>query len=261
MFPNVDGFHWTFGHILFLSIFFAVLLTVGFTAATALARMMRNLRPKKVAEIRWHTEFEDLPASDRQCRHALTGAAPGRVCENGFECRHCADYPKFSGTAPEPQGRLYHRGHTWVERQPDGTFLVGLDELGEKLIGAGAQVELPAPGTRLASHDVAWRMGKPGNTVRLLAPVEGEVVETGSREKGWYLRVKPESPWPDLRHLLGGAAAAVWLDREMERVQALLAPAGMQPTLADGGVLVDDLPKAQPEADWHAIHGAMFLEP
>ena len=28
MFPGIDGFHWTAGHIIFLSLFFAVVMTI-----------------------------------------------------------------------------------------------------------------------------------------------------------------------------------------------------------------------------------------
>jgi hypothetical protein len=33
MFPGIDGFHWTVGHVLFLSLFFAVALTIATTVA------------------------------------------------------------------------------------------------------------------------------------------------------------------------------------------------------------------------------------
>ena len=35
MFPGIDGFHWTVGHIVFLSVFFAVVLTIGATVVSA----------------------------------------------------------------------------------------------------------------------------------------------------------------------------------------------------------------------------------
>ena len=35
MFPGIDGFHWTLGHVLFLSLFFAVALTILITVASA----------------------------------------------------------------------------------------------------------------------------------------------------------------------------------------------------------------------------------
>jgi hypothetical protein len=47
----------------------------------------------------------------------------------------------------------------------------------------------------------------------------------------------------------------------LERVEILLSPAATGPSLADGGVLVDDLPDACPQADWDAVWSRVFLEP
>ena len=41
----------------------------------------------------------------------------------------------------------------------------------------------------------------------------------------------------------------------------MLTPAAVGTTLADGGVPVEDMPKAVPAADWDSVWGQMFLEP
>ena len=38
MFPGIDGFHWTVGHVLFLSLFFVVALTIATTVLSAVLR-------------------------------------------------------------------------------------------------------------------------------------------------------------------------------------------------------------------------------
>ena len=35
MFPGIDGFHWTAAHLVFLSIFFAVVVTIVATVVSA----------------------------------------------------------------------------------------------------------------------------------------------------------------------------------------------------------------------------------
>ncbi len=240
------------------------------TLAATTVRALRALRSRRVAEIRWHADFEDLPEDCRRCRHAMTGVAPGRLCENAFDCRHCAGHARFAALEKEnagdtfgltcPANRYYHRGHTWVEPQADGTLLVGLDDLAARLIGDSAEAVLPAPGEPIESNAAAWRIRTQGSEVRFLSPVDGEVVETNNGRGGWFLRLRPTGT-VNLRHLLQGSELRAWLQFEIERLQWFLAPPETGPTLADGGDIVDDLPKAQPQANWDSIYGALFLEP
>ena len=132
MFPGVDGFHWTFGHIFFVSVFLTVVTAIAVVAVMSVARTRRDVSTGRAEPIRWHADFADLSGVDRACRHALTGEVPGRICPNGFDCRTCAKHPNFrqsqrSNTSDivfglkYPNYRYYHRGHTWVTPQPDGT--------------------------------------------------------------------------------------------------------------------------------------------
>jgi hypothetical protein len=98
--------------------------------------------------------------------------------------------------------------------------------------------------------------------VRILSPVDGEVVECGGPGHAWYLRVKPLDGQIDMRHLLRGAEVKPWLMREMERLQMALSMEGATtPSLADGGVPVHDIAAAYPSADWDAVCGEIFLAP
>ena len=157
-----------------------------------------------------------------------------------------------------PLDRFYHRGHTWARLDPDGAITVGLDELGKRLIGTPDAVDLPAPGVRIHANGTAFRVKKRDADVRVLSPVDGAVIETGGADRGWYLRVRPDSL--DLTHLLRGSEVKPWVMREMERLQLALSAEG-SPTLADGGVPVADIAASYPENDWDAVCGEMFLEP
>ncbi len=261
MFPGVYGFEWTTGHLIFLGVFYTVLLTVATTVALALRRAVRAHRARKVESIRWHADFHDLALADRACRHDIDGAIPGRTCDNAFDCRSCATHARVeaSRAAAPAADRLYHRGHTWVERQPDGTVLVGLDELGSRLTGRPERFEVPPPGTRLQVNGTAWRFGRNGTSARVLSPVDGVVEETGGPDAGWYLKIRPEGN--DFRHLLSASEAKLWMVRETDRMMVLLGVPATGPALADGGALVEDAPSAMPGADWDAVWGALFLEP
>lgn len=274
MFPGIYGFQWSAGYLIFLGIFYAVVLVVLGTVTLAVVRACGAARHHQVDHIRWESEFHDLPECDRRCRHEIAGDLAHRTCDNAFDCRTCATHPKIVAALqskppaadvpdalgfPVPLDRLYHRGHTWVAAQPDGTVTVGLDELARRLAGKPEQVELPPVGAHVEVNGAGWKMRRYGAEVRVLSPVDGEVVATGGAGEDWFLKVKPTSL--NMTHLLQGAEVKRWLLREMERLHVLLGPSALGPTLADGGAMVDDLPATNPKADWDGIWGGMFLEP
>jgi glycine cleavage system H lipoate-binding protein len=272
MFPGVDGFHWTFGHVFFVSIFLGVATIIAAIVVASLVRSGSDILNGRAGQIRWSLEFSELAREFRQCRHALTGEAAGRTCTNAFDCRNCGEHGKYrqarAGECDDtacglfyPNDRYYHRGHTWLTPQQDGTLLVGLDAIGEHMVGKPDLVRMPATGSRVANNGEGWRFSKDGLDVRVLSPVDGTVVQTGGPEDGWYLRVQPDANPPDLRHLLRGEEVAPWVSREIERLQCALSPDAEIPLLADGGMLMEELIREVPAARRDEVLGEMFLEP
>jgi hypothetical protein len=273
MFPGVDGFHWTAGHIIFLCLFFAVLLTIGATTILAALRTTRDFRSHRAIDLCWHADFADLPVADRRCRHELAGRVMSRVCDKAFDCRHCEKYAEFAvlpatGVAHDlglnySDDRFYHRGHTWVHPEEDGTVTIGLDEFADHLLGAPDSFTLPAIGDELDLNQTAWRMKKNGKEISVRAPLEGSVVAVGGPKAGWYLKLCPRLDVHDpitLRHLLRGPEVYGWLSHEVERLQLQLRAPGATPTLADGGMLQPDLMDAMQQADWNTVLADTFLE-
>lgn len=274
MFPGIDGFHFTFGHILFLSLFFAVALTIFLTVASAIRRTVRDFHTHQAANLCWHADFAELPERDRRCRHELAGRVISRTCDNTFDCRHCEKYSQFavlpatgnvhSFGLEVPSDRYYHRGHTWVKAEEDGSVTVGLDELAGHLIGTPDSVKLPAVGDELDLNQTAWRMQKNGRQIEVRAPIEGTIVAVGGPKQDWYLKIRPRFDLHDpltLRHLLRGAEVRGWLARELERLQLQLRAPNTPPALADGGALLPDLMDAIPEANWDTVLADTFLQP
>lgn len=273
MFPGIDGFHWTFGHVLFLSLFFAVALTIFTTVASAALRTVRDFRAHRAIDFCWHEDFAELPEKDRRCRHELAGRVVSRTCDNAFDCRHCAKYSQFAvlpatGNVQDlgiefPDDRYYHRGHTWLKPNQDGTVAVGLDDLASHLIGTPDTVMLPAIGDELEINETAWRMEKNRKLIRVRAPIEGTVVGVGGRQHDWYLKIRPRFDLDNpatLRHLLRGSEVHGWMARELERLQVQLRAPNTAPALADGGVLLPNLMDATPEADWQTVLADTFLD-
>jgi glycine cleavage system H lipoate-binding protein len=160
-----------------------------------------------------------------------------------------------------PLDRLYHRGHTWVQQKEDGSWIIGLDDFGRRILGATGSTRLPEVGSIIRVNGTGWTVVKDGVEIRILAPIDGRVVEHGSESKGWYLHVLPLEEKPAVTHLLAGEDVQPWLQRELERLQIALAPRGESASLADGGVLVNDPSRENPRADWDRVYGEIFLEP
>ena len=260
-------------HYIFFGAFYTVIAVVAATLIAAVLRSRRALVSAcQVDRIRWNSEFHDLPERDRVCRHVLTGEFQSRECPHAFDCRECEmhsrlieKHPPAPAGEPEedlfgmqfPLDRFYHRGHTWAHLEPDGSMTVGLDDLGRRLLGVPDAVELPQPGARIYANGPAFRVRKRDADVRVLSPVDGEVLETGGPGRPWYLRVRPDPL--DVTHLLRGSEIRPWLMREMERLQLALSLESAGATLADGGVPVADIAASYPDADWDAVCGEMFL--
>jgi hypothetical protein len=269
MFPWIDGFRWTPSNIAFLSLFFAVVLTILCTIVAAVWRTASDFRTHRATEICWRLNFAELPEAERCCRHQLAGRVPSRICDNAFDCRHCPQYAELASLLERTSSRnvginfsdslFYHRGHTWVRPEDDGTLTIGLDEFARHLIGHPDSTQLPPLGSEIESNGVGWRMMKNGHQIRVRAPMDGTVVGIGGAEDEAYLRIRPHEP-ADLRHLLRGGEVTGWLSGELDRLQLQFSTPNGQYCLADGGALMPDLMDAMPTADWDTVLAATFLE-
>ncbi len=106
MFPWVDGFHWTATHIIFLSLFFAAVVIIVATFASAIFRAASDFRGHRANEMCWRENFAELPEEERRCRHELAGRVESRICDNAFDCRECANYPNFAAIPANPPSNV-----------------------------------------------------------------------------------------------------------------------------------------------------------
>jgi len=269
-------FIWGIGQTIFLGIFFSVVAIIIATVALSALKTLRSVKANEADAIRWKSDFHDLPAAARTCRHEFTGEFAHRVCHNDFDCNACEQHAKLiarrdASAEPArsaadlgfslPLDRLYSRGHTWTKQDADGTYIIGVDDFASRLIGKTDGVELPAPGTRLTINGAAWNFRKGDTTVRLLSPIDGEVVATSDGTDDWFVRVKPAAAEVKTGHLLRNAEVAPWIEREFDRLQTMLTDPAIGHTLNDGGAPMKDFTAAFPEKDWEGIYGTMLLEP
>ncbi len=274
MFPWSPDFVWDAGHLAFLVALCAVLAAIGTSLALATRSGLLRVRRGRVAGAAWQAEFEELPASVRACRHQITGEAPERLCDKAFDCRRCVEHELLeakrgrpAARAPEtsahlgfdPSRRFYHRGHTWVRLEKNGTITIGLDGIARRLLGTPDAIDLAQPGARIETHGTLGRVRTRGMRVRLLAPVDGTVLDVRGSGVAFRLRLRPDETL-DIRHLLAGPEAKVWSLRELERVERALRPVGAVAALADGGDLVADIGAVLPRGRYSALLGETFLE-
>jgi hypothetical protein len=279
MLPWAHGFHWDTGHIIFLGIFYSVLIVIASAVVVAVLRARKDFRLQKHEDVLWAANFEDLPTEARTCRHVIDGLFQSRVCKNKFDCRECVTHAKLiaeqsppdASASPEketgtfglniPLDRFYHRGHAWVKPEADGSITIGLDDLGTRLIGVPDKIILPAIGSQVRANGMGWRIKKKRIDLRILCPVDGEVLETGGPDKGWYLRVMPKNGATlNMRHLLQGAEVFPWIRHEVERLKIALASKEADASFNSPGGPVQDMCQCYPEADWDAVLGNIFLE-
>lgn len=277
MLPTAYEFHWDTGHIVFLGIFYSVLTVVMSTLIIASLRARRDMRKRREADIVWHESFAEMSSERRHCRHEFDGTFDAKVCGHEFACGNCEqhralaaadggdDVVRRTGTpsspATPPDARLYHRGHTWVEARPDGTYDVGVDDLLRSCIGNPDRVTVPGVGTRLMAGTPVADLQRGHVHARIATPISGTVVAVGDYEGGRLYRLRPDDGKAKLDQLLRATEARVWMLRELELLQARLTQPGEALALADGGELVGDLMGAYPDADWDAILADICLEP
>jgi hypothetical protein len=271
MLPWVYGFKWSAGYLIFVSAFLLVALAVATTLCLAFLRSWRDLKGGRTPKLRWASAFHDLTAQDRACRHALTMEMPGRECAREFDCAGCVTHagliekisPQLGSGSEEicglqvPMDRYYHRGHTWVKQAHDKSVLVGLDEIGRRVMGKADRIVRAGSGSRVYANVPAVLLMKGQSATPVLSPIDGELTEISAAGEDWLMKIRPAGGFA---HLLRGAEVRAWFLKELDKLQMSAGGGAGARSLADGGVLVDDLSEAFPREDWERLCAETFLE-
>jgi len=170
-----------------------------------------------------------------------------------------------------PRGLFFHRGHTWVAPESSDVVRVGMDEFALRLLGRAGSAVLPAPGQAVRSGEPAWAFETGGETIPVLAPVHGEVLEVNEAvrrspelvhrhpyDEGWLLRIKVRNAHASLVNLLSGRAARAWMEEVLEKLWPV-APDEVGAVMPDGGVVVDGLARALEPDRWAEVAREFLL--
>ncbi len=225
----------------------------------------------------WVEKMMLLPASERKCRYMITGELDRKICPNAYECGTCSfDRMMQTRIQAEPipvatdtheggfklaPDMYYHEGHTWAKPEYGGRVRVGLDDFAQKLLGRLSRIETPDIGHMVKQGEAAFQVGRNGEKVQILSPVEGiisrvnhqlmdnpELVNESPYVDGWLFIVEPTKLRKNLKGLYYGEEAQRFLSEEKERLFSLANDDLM--VAADGGESVEDIVGQLKEKDW-----------
>ena len=135
--------------------------------------------------------------------------------------------------------------HTWLAPRGDG-LAVGIDDFGQRLLPSVTAIDLPRVGSQVRRGEPVAVLHAGRLSVRILAPVDGEVLAINRRAANdpgvvkrlhgdaWLFQVAPAEP--SYLSFPRGAAVGAWLTEEKARL-ARFMEGEMGLAAADGGEL------------------------
>ncbi len=146
-----------------------------------------------------------------------------------------------------PGGAFVYPGHSWARIDPAGQVWMGLDDFARKALRAVDRVEVPAVGTTVKRGEPLFTLRRGAESVRLLAPLSGEVTQVNEAlrgtpalvvqspyDRGWVCLVRPSALAEELQGLRIGRPVVAWYQDEVSRLrQALEASGESEPKWAD----------------------------
>jgi len=264
-------------------------------ALRRVARINRQLRQqgqtpagKSGKIVLWKDRLKELPTWKQPCLHHMKGRIDFRACTHDYQCGNCEfdqyfsdQYTVHAVVRPVdvidikgfklPHGYYLHRGHAWVKIEEGSTVRIGLDDFALRLLGPLDRIEAPLMGKTVEQDHGDIRLNRSSNSARIQSPVSGvvtdinpELRENGSLAnqdpytQGWVMRLHSKNLRQDLRKLMIGEQAGIYLNEEIERLhQVIEEEAG--PLAADGGYLADDIYGNLPGASWQQLT-RLFLQ-
>ena len=167
--------------------------------------------------------------------------------------------------------RFHHQGHSWAMPEGGGVVKIGIDDFAQKLVGIPGSIDLPPLGTRLEQAETGWRIRVENESIDMLSPVDGEVVDVNeivyrspelvNRDpygEGWLMKVRVPRWKANVGNLLCGAVARKWMDETTAALRARMVTS-VGPVLQDGGVPVSGIAKSLSEDRWQEIAREFLL--
>jgi glycine cleavage system H lipoate-binding protein len=176
-----------------------------------------------------------------------------------------------------PPDVFLHRTCTWTRFGESGAIYLGVHPTLLGLVGACCELELRAPGERVAQGEALVRLGSAGRRLTVRSPISGRV-ERVNRRAGvgarwreveregppWLYRLQPERGGDPAPEWLSGDAALEWTRRQYHQLRAYLQSAvragHLGAVMADGGELPVGILGDMDESVWAGLEDR-FLAP
>ena len=242
-----------------------------------------------------------IPLGELHCVWMDAGLVSYKLCDRKFQCEGCpldevmrqhtasTDHPSYSSASeqqtpvlqsaqeyfeyaldnflsplpktPLPGDRLYHRNHTWVRRDSDGTTVMGLDHIGAYFLQRNFSIVLPHHAARIHTHAPYVWMVLPEVTIGIRSAISGTIVSTNKNlindphtilsdpyGSGWILRVAEMDLKKEKNEFASSDDFSEILQKESQMLRHKFNQEfqRQQPnvgaTLHDGGTLIKTLP-------------------
>lgn len=169
-----------------------------------------------------------------------------------------------------PDALLFHPGHAWARAEGD-VVTVGLDDFGQRLVGAINAVQLPEVGTGLSQGERGWTLvASDARTIDMVSPVDGTVLEVNDQAArdprcvthdpygaGWLLKIKSSKLAANTRQLMSGGLARRWIEESCNTLCTVSPELG--PVSLDGGAPVSGVLRELDPEHWDQLARTFFL--
>lgn len=231
-------------------------------------------------------ECHIIPEEEKQCVWMTSGLISYKLCTRDYQCEECmfdqvirneAAAEGAMKTARQPvrfdpiadtrnsslntdSALFHHLKHCWAKVESPDDVWIGIDGILAKFVSRIKAVALPKKGDEIRQGDCFAHIIQEKHIMPLYSPVSGEVLFANNRlekkpellnssfwDKGWLVRIKPDSLENDLKALMFGKKASQWYQKkEHEVVTSSLsmidsAAPDIGATMHDGGERLHNL--------------------
>jgi len=135
-----------------------------------------------------------------------------------------------------PTELYYNERHLWVQKKEDGTLIIGIDDLGQKLAGKISVITLMEEGRSIDAGKTFGVMESMKWVERLRSPVSGIIIEVNSQLMsrpqtvnedpyglGWMVKIRATGDVDEeLSRLVSGEAIKNWAIKEVREKEKLV---------------------------------------
>ncbi|MFZ1290559.1 MAG: hypothetical protein WAR79_10740 [Melioribacteraceae bacterium] len=153
-----------------------------------------------------------------------------------------------------PSDMQFSKGHTWLRKNEDGTFDIGIDSFGTTVLGTMPILNYPVEGTEIKCGEMLLEAGRGDDKIKFLSPISG-IVKVVNRNlieskisdaySTWNVKLISENFSENEKMLLSGSKASTWMKKEFKKLKKFIDIHSVEietagATMYDGGSLSED---------------------